>query len=342
MCLLFYIYKSEKKHRETFRAYNGVKGGVRMQTDMVLEEEIFPFLPEMWGHAIHAADAKEAGEVNEIRLRVGQPIRLRYGLREVDVPMVGTVSARQVEDIVSSLCHHSRYAMESELQNGYITIRGGHRVGMAGQAVIACGKVKLLKQIHSLAIRVARSAVGCASKLLPYVWEKGYVRSTLLVAPPYSGKTTILRDLVRQLSDGDEAGRRGGVIVGLADERSEIAGAYKGVPTLAVGSRTDVIDGAPKASAMMMLIRAMSPAVIAVDELGRKEDLDAVEEAVHAGVSVIATLHGRSWQDVTARMNRTRKEVFDLFECVVFLDNRPTMGTIRCALQREKEGEAAI
>ncbi len=324
------------------RAYNEVKGGMNMKADMILEEEIFPFLPEKWGEVIRAEDAAYEGEISEIRLRVGEPIRLRYGLAEVALSRKVTVTAQQLESIVSSCCQHSRYAMESELKNGYITIRGGHRVGMAGQAVVVQGAVKMLKHIHSLAIRIAREIVGCADSVLPHVWEDGCVQSTLIVAPPYSGKTTILRDLIRQLSDGDERSGRVGVIVGLADERSEIAGAYQGIPRLNVGARTEVIDGAPKASAMMMLIRAMSPVVIATDELGCKEDMMAVEEAVHAGIAVVATLHGRDIEDVLVRMNRTRRDVFALFSRIIFLDNRPRMGTVRAVIGRDDIGEGTI
>ena len=308
-----------------------------MQSDKILEQDIFPFLPEVWGDAVRSVIAMRGETVNELRLRVGQPICLRYGLREVAVPMNTVVSARQMEDVMSSLCHHSRYAMESELKNGYVTIRGGHRIGMAGQAVVAEGTVKQIGQIHSLSIRVARASVGCAEKVFPYIWERDRVRSTLIAAPPYCGKTTILRDLIRLVSDGDDRCGRQGLTVGVADERSEITGAYQGIPTLAVGARTDVIVGAPKAEAVMMLLRAMSPAVVAMDELGGADDVAAAECAAYMGAAVIATIHARSQRDIMRRMNKTRSKMFDLFESVVFLDNRPTMGTIRCVMNREDE-----
>ena len=323
------------------RAYNEVKGGMNMKTDMILEEDIFPFLPEKWGQVIREEDALREERISEIRLRVGEPIRLRYGVAEVAVSHE-RITAQCLERVISSCCHHSRYAMESELKNGYITIRGGHRIGMAGQAVITRGEIKMLKHIHSLVIRIAREVIGSADSILPYVWKDGRVQNTLIVAPPYSGKTTILRDLVRQLSDGDESCGRCGVVVGVADERSEIAGAYQGIPRLNVGARTEVIDGAPKASAMMMLIRAMSPAVIVTDELGRREDITAVEEAVHAGIAVMATLHGRDIEDVLARMNKTERELLALFSCIIFLDNKPRMGTVRKVISRDDIRECAI
>lgn len=302
-----------------------------MKKDYVLIEDVFPFLPQAWGRAIENVCDASVGQLTEVRLRVGRAICLRYGLEEIYITDY-VVTGADLEQIVSALCHQSRYAMERELRAGYITIRGGHRVGLAGQAVVVDGKVRLLKEISSVAIRIAREVTGAADGLLPYVYCDGQVVSTLIVAPPYAGKTTVLRDLVRQLSDGSEKHR--GVQVAIADERSEIAGMDNGRMRLSVGVRTDVIDGASKAEAMMMLIRAMSPAVIATDELGRKEDFMAVEEAVHAGIAVIATLHGRNWQDVVHRMGRTRDAVLSLFGRVVFLTNQPRMGTIREVVSR--------
>lgn len=302
-----------------------------MEKDYVLIEDVFPFLPQVWGRAIERVCDEKKYQLSEVRLRVGRAICLRYGLEEVSLPDY-VVTGEDLEQIVSALCHYSCYAMERELKAGYITIRGGHRIGLAGQAVVVDGKVRLLKEISSIVIRIAREVIGAADALLPYVYNDGQIVSTLIVAPPYAGKTTVLRDLVRQLSDGGE--KHHGVQVGVADERSEIAGMDNGQMSLSVGGRTDVIDGASKAEAMMMLIRAMSPAVIATDELGRKEDFVAVEEAVHAGIAVIATLHGRNWQDVAYRMGRTRDAVLSIFGRVVFLTNQPRMGTIREVVSR--------
>lgn len=304
-----------------------------MDTDRVLAEDIIPFLPLSWGEAVCDADKRQQDRLTELRLRAGQRICLRYGREEVSVDGI-VVTVQELDSIVSALCHHSRYAIESELKNGYITIRGGHRIGLAGQAVLADGKIKLLKEIGSMTIRIAREVIGSAQKLVPYVRDGERILSTLIVAPPYSGKTTILRDLIRILSDGDMHHR--GVQVAVADERSEIAGMYLGQAMLDVGSRTDVIDGAPKAESMMLLIRAMSPEVIATDELGRKEDFAAVEEAVRAGVAVIATLHGRSRQDVMYRMGKQMDGVLAVFERIVFLADRPTMGAIRAVMSREE------
>lgn len=297
-----------------------------MRTDKILRQEILPFLPQAWEMAICTVDDGIEGQMTEIRLRVGQSVCVRYGQEEVILPMI-VVTRHDLEMIVSALCHHSRYAVESELKGGYLTIRGGHRVGIAGQAVLDGGKIKRIKEISSMAIRIAREVIGSAREIIPYVYERGQIFSTLIVAPPYCGKTTILRDLIRCLSEGE--GDCPGVQVALADERSEIAGVYRGMPMLAVGARTDVIDGAPKAEAMMLLVRAMSPRVIATDELGRKEDFIAVKEAVRTGVAVIATLHGRSWADVTHRMGTSQDEVLTLFERVIFLTDYPTIGTIR-------------
>ncbi len=292
-----------------------------MAEDTIVRREIAPYLPARIAEAVLAWEEEERATITEIRLRCGRKIILRCGLREVILETV--CSAEELRRIVQILCRHSRYSVGEELRSGYLTMAGGHRVGLAGRAVAEQGRVEVLKYISSLVIRVARQVPGCAGAILPYIRrEDGSIRNTLLVAPPYSGKTTLLRDLVRLISDG-------GLQVGLADERSEIAGCREGVPTLDVGLRTDVLCDCPKAEAILMLVRAMSPQVIATDELGRREDIAAVEEAIPMGIGILATMHGRSRRDVEMRLGRPWTDVARLFETVVFLDNEPAVGSIR-------------
>ena len=169
--------------------------------------------------------------------------------------------------------------------------------------------------------------VGCADPVMPYIRKRDWVAHTLIVSPPRGGKTTLLRDIIRQLSNGKE--KFPGMTVGVVDERSELAGSYQGVPQNDLGMRTDVLDGCPKAEGMEMLIRSMSPAVVAVDELGREEDFKAVESVIHSGCKVIATAHGNSIEDVIQQPlfeNLVRRRVFERY---IFLDRGDHAGTIQ-------------
>ena len=157
---------------------------------------------------------------------------------------------------------YSLYAYEDELRQGFLTIQGGHRVGVAGKILMEEGKVRSIRYISFLNIRLAHQVEGCADKVMPFIVENGEVCHTLIISPPCCGKTTLLRDVIRQISNGNAWCE--GKNVGVVDERSEIGGAYQGVPQNDLGIRTDLLDCCPKAEGMMMLIRSMSPEVVAV------------------------------------------------------------------------------
>lgn len=288
----------------------------------MLEESLGPYL----------------AEIEEIRLRIGRPLLVRFGPKEMTVNSerkltsqltTGYVITRSdLERNITILSQSSLYAWEDEFKNGYLTIPGGHRVGIVGRGVLDRGIIKTLKDISGLNYRIGRQVLGCADEVMPYVIRGREVLHTLIVSPPQCGKTTLLRDMVRQLSDGVTSLDFGGVNVGLVDERSEIAGMFQGEPQFLIGMRTDVLDACPKAQGMIMMIRSMSPRVIATDEIGRGEDVEALYQSLQAGVSVITTVHGASFTEI--RKRPVLKELLNgkFFDRVVVLSRRRGAGTL--------------
>ena len=287
----------------------------KKETDQksVVLANILAVLPESIRTFLECLPQKQLNKLEELRLRHNLPLILVLDGKDCFITEKGTltfsreniftVTSSDMQKILQLISGSSVYALEEELKNGYITIPGGHRVGLCGKVITEKGRVKTLKHFSSVNIRISREISGAATKILPYVIDRdnGSVKHTMLVSPPCCGKTTVLRDLIRQLSNGVPSLSFPGVTVGLVDERSEIAGCYYGLPQKDVGLRTDVLDACPKAEGMMMLLRAMSPHVIAADEIGRTEDIQALEEVFHAGVKIITTVHAASINELLLR-----------------------------------------
>ncbi|MDD4169045.1 MAG: stage III sporulation protein AA [Desulfotomaculaceae bacterium] len=301
--------------------------------------DVLPVLPANIRSMLAALPDLFQEKVEEIRLRQGRPLLL--GLSNGDVFLCAEgrpthrineayqVTPLDMERVIQLISNSSLYALEEELRNGFITLPGGHRAGITGKAVLDGGKVRTLKYLSGCNIRISREISGAASVVLPYLLDGNEgIFHTVIVSPPCCGKTTMLRDLIRQVSNGVPELGFPGMTVGVVDERSEIAGCYKGIPQRDVGLRTDVLDGCPKAEGMMMLLRAMNPRVIAADEIGRHEDVKALEEVLNAGVKVIITAHGKSLSELLERPVLGKIIKSKMLERFVILGRSRGVGTL--------------
>lgn len=276
--------------------------------------------------------------LQEIRLRINCPLMVNYGNREyfvsenaslVNNPSHGVlITKNEIRETMEYISNYSLYAFEEEIRQGFITINGGHRIGITGKTIIQEDAIKGMKHISYINVRLAHQVKGCADVVLPYLVNKktGGIYHTLIISPPKCGKTTLLRDIIRQISDG--ASCIDGMNVGVVDERSEIGACYMGVPQNDLGIRTDILDCCPKAKGMMMLIRSMSPQVIAVDEIGSREDLEAIDHVISCGCKLIATVHGSTIEDIKSKPILGELLEKKLFERYVILNNIKQIGHI--------------
>ena len=294
-------------------------------------EEIIRLFPSQFKKIILDKVGARWGFLQEIRVRIGRPIELVF---DKDTEWLNDLIPTKSDSLslLNQLSQFSLYRMEDELKQGYITIQGGHRVGLAGKVNTMNGSVKAIKDITSFNIRIAKEKHGIANPYMNYLFQRRYF-NTLIIGPPQTGKTTLLRDITRLIASG--WGHVHPMKVGVVDERSEIAGCLEGVPQHDIGKRSDILDACPKAEGMMMLIRSMSPDVLIVDEIGSKQDVEALQDAMHAGVRVICTIHGDSLEDIQKRSSFKPLWQERVFERFISLERTNKPGVVKHILSAE-------
>lgn len=282
-------------------------------------------------------------QLQEIRMRIGRPVLLYYGGKEYALTPEGRLTdqinsgycmkEQDLKEMLETISGYSLYAFNDDLKHGFMTVPGGHRIGVAGKIVRDNDKIICIRNILFLNIRLAHQIKGCADQVMKYICEKDTVSHTLIVSPPCCGKTTLLRDIIRQISDGTDFFI--GKTVGVVDERGELSGSYCGIPQNDLGVRTDIMQGCTKGEGMRMLLRSMAPQVLAVDELGNSTDGEEVESVFHCGCKLIATVHGNTIEDVGKIPLTEKLKNRKLFERYIIMDRVTGPGSIQGILDSD-------
>lgn len=260
-------------------------------------KDIFNILPQSIKTILNSVS--NLNDLQEIRIRADRPLMIEVNSKEIEFKY--SPSLADLKSIVQRMSNYSIYAFEEEIKQGYLTISGGHRIGLCGTCVIEDGRVKTIKDIASINIRVCKAVIGCSNYVIPYLLSNGNVINSIVISPPKCGKTTLIRDITRIISDGNSNFNLKGKKVCVIDERSEIGACYNGIPQLNIGKRTDVLDGCLKSQGIMMAIRSMAPDVIVCDEIGTYKDVESILMALNCGVNLISTIHGYSIEDLFDR-----------------------------------------
>lgn len=287
-------------------------------------KEILNILPQ--NIKTELGDILQRKDLQEIRIREDKPLMVELGKEEIICKY--TPSKEDLKAIVQRMSNYSIYAFEEEIKKGYITIKGGHRVGICGRCVMEKDEVKTIRSIASLNIRVCREVIGCSNSIMKFIFKNNSVTNTIIISPPKCGKTTLLRDIVRNISDGINEKKIVGKKVCIIDERSEIGACYNGVSQLKTGVRTDILDSCLKSEGIMMAVRSMSPDVIVCDEIGTYKDMDSILFALNSGVNLITTIHGYGIEDLYNR--KVFKEIIEnkVFKRAIVLSSKDGAGTI--------------
>ncbi|VYU62573.1 stage III sporulation protein AA [Clostridium tertium] len=275
--------------------------------------------------------------VQEIRIKANKPVIVNLSDKEIILRFIPSID--DLKQILVRISNYSLYAYEEEIRQGYITIKGGHRIGIAGECVLNKGEVRTIRNISSLNIRICHEVKGCSNEVMRYITKNNSILNTLIVSPPKCGKTTILRDIARNISNGMAINNLKGKKVSIIDERSEIASCFNGVPQLDIGMRTDILDNCFKKDGMIMAIRSLSPEIIICDEIGTYGEIEALNMAFNSGVNIIVTIHGYSIDDVYKRA--VFKDLLEnsILDRIIVLSNRRGPGTIENIYSVEGSGD---
>lgn len=283
-------------------------------------------------------------QIKEVRLRSDKPILVDTDMGEFfvcasggtfDITKGESVFQNEIKRIMDYVSRFSIYAFAEELKRGYITMTGGNRIGLCGRVVIEDDKIISLRNIASINIRIANAMEGCADSFMDFLYKQEKICNTLIISAPGCGKTTLLRDILRNLSDGFHT--HPGVNVGICDERNEIAACSNGIPQNNVGVRTDVLDSCPKASGMLMLLRSMNPTVIGIDEIGDEKDVDAIRYVMNCGCTIVGTVHGENIEEVMNKKQFKESGLIQEFERFIVLKMDKTPGLIEGIYDSEGE-----
>lgn len=261
-------------------------------------------------------------KLEEIRIRVNKPVILKLG--QVEIVLNYTITTNEIIGILQNICNNSIYTYQNQICNGFITLPGGNRVGIAGNVVIKDGQVSNISYIYSLNFRISHQINGASDNILKYVLdtENNTIFNTLIVSPPGAGKTTMIRDLAKRISNGINEINFRGLDVSIIDERGEIAAMTKGIIFNDVGIRTDVLDNVPKSIGIRMAVRSMAPKVIIADEIGNKDDVNIINYAICSGVKCIFTAHGSNMEDLLKNNEINKIINLQLFSKIIFLDEK--------------------
>lgn len=284
--------------------------------------EVLKYFPKIIQIKIQDMIKAKEEFVEEIRIRVNKFIIVKLNEEEIIINHV--VSIEEILECMQKICENSIYTYQNEIAEGFITVKGGHRVGIVGSCVVENGKVINIKYINSLNFRIARQILGCSNEIINHIVKinENSIYNCLIVAPPCSGKTTILRDIVRQLSSGVQYLKLEAINVGIVDERGEIAALYKGVPQNDIGLKSDIIENVHKSVGIKMLVRSMAPQVIVADEIGNESDIDAINYAMCSGCKGIFTAHGSEMNDILLNPILEKLVNIHIFEKIIFLDKK--------------------